>query len=134
MLLRREFTFDAAHNLVSYHGKCENLHGHTYRMMVELSGEPDAEGMIIDFVQVKKIVEAEIISKFDHAYLNEIIPQPTAENIARYVFERLDSPLAGSNRGLNAVRIWETASSSVIFNREDFEKIKFAKSGREAPK
>ena len=134
MLLRREFTFDAAHNLVSYHGKCEKLHGHTYRMMVELSGEPDDEGMIADFVQVKKIVGAEIISKFDHAYLNEMIPQPTAENIARYVFERLDTPLAGPNYSLNSVQIWETTNSSAIFNREDFEKIKFTKSGREALK
>ena len=127
MLLRREFTFDAAHNLVSYHGKCEKLHGHTYRMMVELSGAPDSEGMIADFASVKEIVDGEVLSKFDHGYLNEIIPQPTAENIARYVFERLDAPLAGPNRSLNAVQVWETANSSVVFSRGDFEEIKSAK-------
>ena len=132
MLLRREFAFDAAHNLVSYCGKCENLHGHTYRMMVELSGEPDSEGMIIDFVRVNEIVSEEVISKFDHAYINEIIPQPTAENMARYVFERLEALLAGPNYSLSAVQIWETASSSVIFRRDDFEKTRLAKSGREA--
>ena len=132
MLLRREFTFNAAHNLVSYRGKCENLHGHTYRMMVELSGEPDSEGMIVDFVRVKEIVGAEVISKLDHAYINEVIPQPTAENIARYVFERLDTLLGGPNYNLNAVQVWETANSSVIFSRYDFEQIKLAQTGREA--
>ncbi|MBQ6981656.1 MAG: 6-carboxytetrahydropterin synthase, partial [Synergistaceae bacterium] len=49
MLLCKDFTFDAAHNLVDYHGKCERLHGHTYRLRVVLEGEPDAEGMIMDF-------------------------------------------------------------------------------------
>ncbi|MBP6333296.1 MAG: 6-carboxytetrahydropterin synthase, partial [Aminivibrio sp.] len=49
MLLRKEFTFDAAHNLVEYHGKCERLHGHTYRLAVVLKGSPDREGMIADF-------------------------------------------------------------------------------------
>jgi 6-pyruvoyltetrahydropterin/6-carboxytetrahydropterin synthase len=121
MLLRREFTFDAAHNLVSYHGKCERLHGHTYRMMVEISGSPDAEGMIVDFVRVKEIVNGEVISKFDHAYLNEIIPQPSAENIARYVFERLAPLLDGPNRELASVQVWETANSSAVFRREDLE-------------
>ena len=132
MLLRREFTFDAAHNLVSYHGKCESLHGHTYRMMVELSGAPDSEGMVADFVRVKEIVGTEVISKFDHAYLNEIIPQPTAENIARYVFERLDAPLEGPNYNLNAVQVWETANSSAVFGRDDFELVKSAKPSPEA--
>lgn len=119
MLLRREFTFDAAHNLIEYHGKCEKLHGHTYRMAVEIKGVPDEEGMIVDFIEVKRIVDDEIISKFDHAYLNDIIPQPSAENIARYVFERIDHLLRGPNYELNAVQVWETAKSSVIFSRDD---------------
>jgi 6-pyruvoyltetrahydropterin/6-carboxytetrahydropterin synthase len=121
MLLRREFTFDAAHNLVSYHGQCEKLHGHTYRMMVEISGEPDGEGMIVDFVRVKETVRDAIISKFDHAYLNDVIAQPSAENIARYAFERLEPLLAGPNYRLSAVQIWETQNSSALFCREDWE-------------
>lgn len=134
MLLRREFTFDAAHNLASYHGKCENLHGHTYRMMVEISGTPDSEGMIVDFAKVKEIVGAEVISKFDHAYLNEIVRQPSAENIARYVFERLDPLFSGPNYNLRAVQIWETAHSSAIFGRDDSEEIRLAASTRAVSK
>ncbi|MDR1652033.1 MAG: 6-carboxytetrahydropterin synthase QueD [Synergistaceae bacterium] len=124
MILRREFTFDAAHRLMQYHGKCEKLHGHTYRMSVDIKGRPDDEGMIMDFVRVKEIVGAEIISKFDHAYLNDIIPQPSAENIARYVFEKLDPLLEGPNCSLDAVRVWETERSSVIFSRDDMNEAR----------
>lgn len=119
MLLIREFSFDAAHNLVEYHGKCEKLHGHTYKLAVEIEGKPDPEGMIVDFTIVKRIVNDEIISKFDHAYLNEIVPQPSAENIARYTFERLDPLLRGPNYSLRAVQVWESPRSSVIFSRAD---------------
>jgi 6-pyruvoyltetrahydropterin/6-carboxytetrahydropterin synthase len=119
MFLIKEFSFDAAHKLDSYHGKCENLHGHTYKMAVEISGVPDGEGMIIDFVRVKEAVWSELLSQLDHSYLNDIIPQPSAENIARYAFERLDPILSGPNHSLYAVRVWETASSSAVFGRED---------------
>ena len=121
MLLTKEFTFDAAHNLVAYHGKCERLHGHTYRMAVTVSGNPDEEGMIVDFIELKAIVKQEVLDKFDHAYLNDIIPQPTAEYIARYVFERLDPRVRAENRALHSVQIWETATSSATFFRDDLD-------------
>jgi 6-pyruvoyltetrahydropterin/6-carboxytetrahydropterin synthase len=119
MYLRREFKFDAAHNLVNYHGKCENLHGHTYRLAVVLKGEPDHEGMIFDFVELKKVVSELVLSKLDHAYINDILPQPTAEYIARWIFEALDGPLNRENCELYEICVWETESSSVIFRRED---------------
>ena len=50
MLLIKEFEFDAAHYLPEYHGKCEKLHGHTYKLVVKLEGQPDAEGMVMDFL------------------------------------------------------------------------------------
>ncbi|MDR0653186.1 MAG: 6-carboxytetrahydropterin synthase QueD [Synergistaceae bacterium] len=121
MLLKREFSFDAAHRLEHYHGRCENLHGHTYRMIVEIEGSPDAEGMIVDFIQVKETVEREVISKLDHSYLNDTIDQPSAENIARFVFERLEPLLKGPNYSLSAVQVWETPKSSVVFRRGDMQ-------------
>ncbi|MDR0764118.1 MAG: 6-carboxytetrahydropterin synthase QueD [Synergistaceae bacterium] len=124
MLLEREFSFDAAHRLESYHGKCENLHGHTYRLSVEIEGSPDADGMIVDFARVKEIVDREVISKFDHSYLNDFIRQPSAENIARFVFERLEPLLKGPDYFLSAVRVWETPRSSVTFRRRDMESPK----------
>ena len=90
MLLRKEFTFDAAHNLVRYRGKCEALHGHTYRLAVVLEGTPDEEGMILDFCELSRIVEERVLSRLDHSYINDILEQPTAENIANWVWDQIE--------------------------------------------
>lgn len=118
MILIKEFEFDAAHNLVHYHGKCENLHGHTYKLVVKLEGQPDEEGMIFDFVELKSIVNEKIINKFDHAYLNNMIPQPTAENIAIYTWENLEKHINRDNCRLYEVEVWETKTSGVIYRGE----------------
>ncbi|HCL78789.1 MAG TPA: 6-carboxytetrahydropterin synthase QueD [Synergistaceae bacterium] len=119
MLLRKEFTFDAAHNLTEYHGKCERLHGHTYRLAVTVRGVPDDEGMVLDFCEASAIVKKEVIEKLDHSYLNDILPQPTAENIALWVWRQVDEPLRRPNAALFEVTVWETATSSVTIGRED---------------
>ena len=115
MILIKEFSFDAAHNLIKYNGKCEKLHGHTYKMVVKLEGIPDSEGMIMDFVMLKNIVKAEIIDVLDHSYINEIIEQPTAENIAVWAWGKLDGKLKRDNCKLSEVEIWETRTSGVIY-------------------
>ncbi|SHF29153.1 6-carboxytetrahydropterin synthase QueD [Caloramator proteoclasticus] len=117
MILIKEFEFDAAHNLIHYHGKCERLHGHTYKLVVKLEGEPDSEGMVFDFVQLKKIVKERIIDKFDHAYLNDIIEQPTAENMAIYVWDELYDVLKRDNCRLYEVEVWETKTSGIVYRR-----------------
>ena len=119
MLLCRDFKFDAAHNLIHYHGKCERLHGHTYRLRVTLEGTPDSEGMICDFADLKRTVNDLVISKLDHSYINDILPQPTAEYISMWIFRALDAPLKRENCRLHSVRVWETEGSSVICGRED---------------
>ncbi|HPF85411.1 6-carboxy-5,6,7,8-tetrahydropterin synthase [bioreactor metagenome] len=121
MLLRKEFTFDAAHNLVEYHGKCERLHGHTYRLAVVLKGSPDREGMIADFCEVSSLVKERVISRLDHAYLNDILPQPTAEYIARWVWEQVEEPLRRPNCRLWEVEVWETATSCAVLTAEDMD-------------
>lgn len=115
MILMKEFEFDAAHNLIHYHGKCENLHGHTYKMVVKLEGTVDSEGMIYDFVELKRIVKDRVVDKFDHAYLNDIIEQPTAENIAIYAWKELENCLKRENCKLFEIEIWETKTSGVIY-------------------
>ena len=119
MLLCRDFKFDAAHNLIHYHGKCERLHGHTYRLRVVLEGEPDAEGMVFDFVDLKRAVNELVLDRLDHAYINDIIAQPTAEYISLWIFRELDAPLRRDNCRLFEVQLWETEGSSVICRRED---------------
>jgi len=117
-LISRDFKFDAAHKLEKYHGKCESLHGHTYRIRVTLCGEPDEEGMIIDFLQLKDIVKREVLDQLDHSYLNQIIDQPTAENIARWVWNRLKIPLTNEGHALYEVTVWESEDAFVIYRGE----------------
>ncbi len=124
MLLSRDFTFDAAHNLIHYKGKCEKLHGHTYKLRVVLEGTPDEEAMIMDFAELKQIVNEHVISRLDHAYINDIIAQPSAENIALWVWRELDDRVRRENCELYEVHVWETASSCVVVGREDTEWLK----------
>ncbi len=119
MTLSKDFKFDSAHNLVKYKGKCENLHGHTYRLKVTVTGNPDPDsGMIVDFTDIKRIVREKVIDRLDHAYLNDLIPQSTAENIVRWIWNELEKPLAGPNSRLTELTLWETESSSVTLRRE----------------
>jgi len=120
MTLSKDFTFDSAHNLVHYHGKCENLHGHTYRLRVTLYGKPaGAEAMILDFGILKKIVHEKVIDRIDHAYLNEFVPQSTAENLSVWIWNELEKPLDGPNYRLEEIRLWETATSFVTLRRDE---------------
>ena len=119
MLLRKEFTFDAAHNLIHYHGKCEALHGHTYRLAVVLSGTPDDEGMILDFCELSRIVKERVVSRLDHSYINDILKQPTAENIACWVWDQIEEEVSRPNCKLSLVEVWETRTSCVSLSAED---------------
>ena len=115
MICLKEFEFDAAHYLPNYHGKCERLHGHTYKLVVQVEGLPDSEGMVIDFLQLKKIVQDLVISKLDHSCINDLLPQPSAENIAVWVWQQIEKPLHGDNYKLYEVQVWETITSGIIY-------------------
>ena len=119
MLLSKEFVCDAAHNLVNYHGKCEKLHGHTYKLKVVLEGVPDPEGMIMDFIELSDIVKKHAISRLDHSYINDFIAQPSAENIAIWIWHEIEDKVKRENCGLYEVHVWETASSCVILRKGD---------------
>lgn len=108
----REFVFDSAHHLHNYRGMCANLHGHTYRLQVTVGGEPDADGMIVDFGTLKEIVNSVVIDKLDHKYLNDILPfNPTAENMVKWIFNQLKSSFYSSRTYLASVKLWETPNS-----------------------
>ncbi|WP_456400852.1 6-carboxytetrahydropterin synthase QueD [Mesoaciditoga sp.] len=119
--ISKEFKFDAAHNLIRYHGKCERLHGHTYRLRVTLRGKQNEDGMIYDFVELKRIVSERVISKLDHSYINDLIEQPTAENIAIWIWNQIFGVLNGENHKLYEVRVWETENSFVTYRGNDEE-------------
>ncbi|MBT1247583.1 MULTISPECIES: 6-carboxytetrahydropterin synthase QueD [unclassified Thermosipho (in: thermotogales)] len=117
LLITKEFTFDAAHNLVKYHGKCERLHGHTYKLIVTVAGEKDEEGMVIDFIELKNIVKENVLNILDHSYINDIIEQPSAENIAEWIWERLTEKLKTDRYFLYEVKLYETPTSYVTLRR-----------------
>lgn len=111
MLVCKEFTFEAAHKLLNYKGKCANLHGHTYKLQITVSGPVKKDGMVMDFTELNKIVETAVLKKLDHSYLNEIIKQPTAENISIWIWDQLKKPLR-----MYQITLWETPTSYVVFN------------------
>jgi len=114
-------TFAAAHNLRDYYGKCEDLHGHNYKVRVVVEGpELDSTGLLYDFVHLKQVIQG-VIQSLDHKYLNELTPfdrlNPSAENIARHIYDEtakhlLETPNAARVSG---VTIWETDTSAATY-------------------
>lgn len=111
-LVTKEFVFDAAHFLPYYEGKCENLHGHTYKMHVTVQAEKDEKnGMAFDFVILKKAVKEEIVDLWDHQLINDHVENPSAENMAQFAWEKL----AARDIPLYEVKVWETPTSFVSY-------------------
>ena len=112
MRLDVEFYFAAAHRLPRYEGPCFRMHGHNYKFFVTVEGEVDpATGMIADFGDVKRVVSDRILAKVDHRTLNDTLDNPTAENIARWIWEELEGALPG----LAEVRLYEIPDSCVTY-------------------
>lgn len=112
----KEFVFEAAHRLpnVPPGHKCGNLHGHSFRLTLELTGRVDAvTGWLIDFGDVKKAVQP-MYDRLDHHYLNDIegLENPTSENIAAWVFLKLRGVLPE----LTAVHVWETCTCGASYH------------------
>lgn len=89
MIVGKEFTFDAAHFLPRYYGKCEKMHGHTYRLSVSVEGKIGENGLVIDFVILKKIVKERILDRLDHQLINDVLPVASCENIAKWIWDQL---------------------------------------------
>lgn len=135
--LTKEFRFEMAHALDGYDGLCKNLHGHSYRLFVTVSGEPKGEdGMVMDFKELKRIVEEEIIDRLDHSLLiwekspsldkliglyeriNIVDYRPTSENMIMDFVERISGRLPEGVR-LQRVRLFETEKSCAEWDASD---------------
>lgn len=126
VLVSKEFTFDAAHHLHDYEGKCKNLHGHTYRVIFGLSGYTDSRGLMIDFGDIKDIWKNEIEIHLDHRYLNETLPlmNTTAENMVVWIYEKMAEALSlkeYEGARVEFVRLYETPTSYAEARREWME-------------
>jgi 6-pyruvoyltetrahydropterin/6-carboxytetrahydropterin synthase len=112
MRLDVEFYFAAAHRLPRYQGPCFRMHGHNYKFFIGLEGDVDpATGMIADFGVIKELVAAKVLARADHQTLNDVLDNPTAENIARWIWEVLAPHLPG----LVEVRLYEIPDSCVTY-------------------
>lgn len=115
MFLSKEFSFDSAHFLTKYHGKCERLHGHTYRLRVTVEGSVQDDGMVMDFKELKTLVKAKVIDRYDHQNLNDFFDNPSAENVVMQIWKDLDADLPVK---LYELILWETPDSFVTYRGE----------------
>lgn len=112
MRVRRQFHFEAAHRLPRHPGKCRELHGHSYGLVVTVDRPVDpGTGLAIDFLDLKEIVERQILHPLDHKNMNELMDNPTAEVMAAWIWERLAKTLPG----LDEIELHETRDCSVIY-------------------
>ena len=103
MKLSCTFRFAASHYLTKYHGKCENLHGHNYKLIITIEDEVKEDGMVMDFKIIKQTVNEHVVDILDHTHLNDRLPNPSAENLAVWIWEKLSDKLPLTN-----VAVYET--------------------------
>lgn len=120
MIIGKTFTFEAAHQLPDEecYGACRNLHGHTYKLIVEIEGKIDVFGWVMNFKDLKKIVNEKVINKFDHQFLNDHFIIPTAEVMVKRIFEDISNSLP-INTKLYCITLYETQNSFVKFFGEN---------------
>ncbi len=112
--------FDAAHFLRGYHGKCEALHGHRFRVVAKVTASRLNDiGIAYDFAELKQLLKG-IISRFDHTCLNDVLPfdkiNPSSENLAATIYNELKLKLAGTPVSLSCVEVWESPQSGVSYS------------------
>ena len=111
--------FSSAHTLVGHSGPCKKMHGHNWKVEVEITGEKlDEIGMVVDFKEIRKATNL-VVDELDHEFLNNLEPfsedNPTAENIARYIFTKLSEEFSDKNVKVNSIKLWETDKSAVSY-------------------
>jgi len=115
VILRVEFQFNAAHRLPFYEGPCFHTHGHNYKLLVFVEGPVDPKtGLSIDFVKVKELVREHVLDSIDHNDLNQVLENPTAENVVVWMWRRLQPHL----KGLKEMQLYETLDAAVIYRGE----------------
>jgi 6-pyruvoyltetrahydropterin/6-carboxytetrahydropterin synthase len=107
-----EYSFAAGHALRGYKGKCENVHGHNYKVQVTVGGEQlNATGLLMDFVDLRAAIK-KLVERLDHRFLNDLPPfdqlNPSAENLAKYFCEGVEPQVQAQGLRVQGVRVWET--------------------------
>ncbi|HEV2350326.1 MAG TPA: 6-carboxytetrahydropterin synthase QueD [Terriglobia bacterium] len=115
-----EYTFAAGHALRGYKGKCENVHGHNYKVQVTVEGERlNSIGLLMDFVDLRAAIKG-LVDRLDHRFLNDLPPfdqlNPSAENLAKYFYDGLEPQVRDQGSRVSAVKVWETDTTSATFS------------------
>lgn len=114
-----ETTFSAAHQLRGYKGKCEQMHGHNWKVQVHVIAERLNDiDIAMDFHDIKALLR-ETVAPLDHAFLNDIFPftekNPSSENIAKWLYDSLNKKMSNENVHVSAVTVWESDSASATY-------------------
>ncbi len=114
-----EYSFAAGHALRGYKGKCENIHGHNYKVQVSVAGDQlNPTGLLMDFVELRAAIKA-LAERLDHRFLNDLAPfdqlNPSAENLARYFGDELEPRVRAHGLRIDSVTIWETDTTSATY-------------------
>ncbi len=117
-----EVSFSAAHQLRGYKGNCENMHGHNWRVQVNVMAERLNEiDIALDFRDLKKI-SREVVAPLDHAFLNDVFPftekNPSSENIAKWIYDSLKKKINDEVLRVAAVTVWESDTASASYYEE----------------
>ena len=112
MQLSVEFGFSAGHHLPDYNGACRRFHGHNYKLVVTVGGKVDPKsGMVVDFEELRRVVTEDALQVVDHQNLNDFLPNPTAESIVVFLWDRLKRSLPG----LVKLKLYETPEYWVTY-------------------
>jgi len=111
MIIAKHFEFEAAHQLMGEeYGKCNCLHGHTYKLTIGIEGQVNASGWVMNFKDLKQIVNEQVIEKLDHSNLNDILTPSTAENLVGWIYKQIN-PLVLYPNKVKFIRLYETSDS-----------------------
>lgn len=119
MLICKTFSFEAAHRLPNYNGKCERLHGHSWKTQITVAAAVNpADGMAIDFLEIQKIMQERCLETLDHSFLNDFLEHPSAENVAIWIWQQIADLLP-----LSEVKVWETEDAFVVYRGPQHENV-----------
>ena len=104
-------SFSAAHHLPGYEGPCHHLHGHTWKVVFLIEGPVQKNGMVHDFKVLKKLLDEQLP---DHQYLNDLVENPTAENLASYLFDKISTTLKSLGLTLKTLELWENENAAAV--------------------
>ncbi|HOQ49489.1 MAG TPA: 6-carboxytetrahydropterin synthase QueD [Candidatus Kapabacteria bacterium] len=112
MIIAKCFEFEAAHQLPDQecYGACGNLHGHTYKLIIEVEGQINEYGWVMNFKDLKSIVKTKVVDVLDHSFINDIIPLSTAENIILWIEQQIKADIEQYAK-LKSIVLFETSNS-----------------------